>query len=158
VTWTDDGAAESRREQSRLALVWRRVRTPAVGVATGLVAGMGSYMSTRTAIVPEHGLPLLPGPEWYPLLMVGLAGAYVYLLTPDSRESIVAALVGATTAVATVVAAAIAPLWVLYPPAARDVLIRTKLHDAVPGLLIGIVIVYFAGYLTTVLVLGYLDV
>jgi uncharacterized membrane protein len=158
VTWTDDGAAESRREQSRLALAWRRVRTPAVGVAAGLVAGMGSYMSTRTAIVPDHGLPLLPGAAWYPLVMVGLAGAYVYLLTPDSRESIVAALVGAMTAVATLVAAAIAPLWVLYPPAARDVLIRTKLHDAVPGLLIGIVIVYFAGYLTTVLVLGYLDV
>ncbi|PSP75709.1 hypothetical protein BRC81_15100 [Halobacteriales archaeon QS_1_68_20] len=146
-TWTSD-----------VSLVRSRLRTVGVGVGTGLVAGMGAFMYVRDELVPTHGIPLLPGPEWYPVVMMALAGIYVYLLTPDSRESIVAGLVGFLVAVSTLVAAVVVPLYVLYPGPARGPLARQYLREAFPGLLNGLVLVYFGGYLTALLVLGYLDV
>lgn len=138
--------------------VWDRVRTAAVGVGTGLVAGMGSFMYVRREIVPSHDLPLAPGPDWYPVLFVALAGAYVYLLTPDSRESIMAGLVGFFVALTTLVAAVVIPVYALYPEGAREFVIFAALHDAIPGLINGLILLYFGGYLTTLLVLGYMDV
>lgn len=138
--------------------MWARVRTVAVGVGTGLVAGMGAFMYVRNQITPSHGLPILPGPDWYPVICVALAGAYVYLLTPDSRESIIAGLVGFFVGVATLVVAVALPVYVLYPAPGQALVVRQYLYEALPGLLNALVLVYFGGYLTTLLVLGYLDV
>lgn len=133
-----------------------RLRTLAVGVATGVVAGMGGFMYTREAFVPTVG-PLAGA--WYPSVLAALAGAFVYLLTPDARESIQAAIVGFLAGIATIVVAWMGPLWLLdYAPLARDVYIRQRLQLTVPGVVTTLVLVYWGGYLTTMLVAGYLDV
>ncbi len=155
---TDAEYDENGAWTADVSVAWQRLRTAAVGVGTGLVAGMGAFMYVHDDLVPSHGLPLVPGPAWYPVVMMALAGAYVYLLTPDSRESIVAALVGFTVAVSTLVAAVVVPLYVLYPGPARGPLARQYLREAFPGFLNGLILVYFGGYLTALLVLGYLDV
>lgn len=154
----DDAATSGRSWSSNASVLWSRLRTVGVGIGTGLVAGMGAFMYVRDDIVPAHGLPFVPGAQWYPVVMMALAGVYVYLLTPDSRESIVAGLVGFTVALFTLVAAVVVPLYFLYPAPARGPLARQYLHDAIPGLINGLLLVYFGGYLTALLVLGYLDV
>lgn len=141
-----------------LSVLRARIRTVAVGVGTGLVAGMGAFMYVRNDIAPSHDLPLIPGPDWYPILCVALAGAYVYLLTPDSRESIIAGLVGLVVGVATLIVAVTLPLYILYPSAGRALLIRQYLYEAMPGMINALVLVYFGGYLSTLMVLGFFDV
>lgn len=133
-----------------------RLRTLGVGVATGLVAGMGGFMYTREAFVPTVG-PLVG--TWYPSILAALAGAFAYLLTADARESIQAAIVGFLVGVATIVVAWMGPLWLLdFSPLARDVYIRGRLQLTVPGIVTTLLLVYWGGYLTTMLVGGYLDV
>lgn len=122
-----------------------------VGLATGVLGGMAAFMYTRRGLAP-------PGPEWYPTALVVVAGAYTYLLAGGLKESVAAAIVGFFAGVGTLVAAWIAPLWLLpYSPFARALLLPSLLQRAVAGALSTYLLAYLGGYLAILSVAGYLD-
>lgn len=132
---------------------WRRRLSPiAIGLLTGLLGGMGAFMYSRTGLLPGG----LAG--WMPTGIVALAGVYTYLLVRDVRRSVTAMLTAFGVGIATLIAAWVAPLWLLpYAPAARDLLLPGLLQRAVTTAMTSYLLLFLGGYLTTMMVAGYLD-
>ncbi len=135
-------------------VIWRRGRLPAIaiGVLTGLLGGMGAFMYSRSGLLPGG----IPG--WIPTGIVAVAGVYTSLLVRDVRRSVTAMLVAFGVGIATLIAAWIAPLWLLpYAPPARDLLLPGLLQRAVTTAMSSYLLLFLGGFLTTMMVAGYLD-
>jgi len=141
-------------DRPRLQSPGRRGRLGPIGVAllTGILSGMGAFMYSRAGLLPN------PVPGWMPSAVVLLAGVYTFLLVRDIRGSVAAMLVASAIGIAILIAAWVAPLWLLpYPPAARDLLLPGLLQRAVTTAITTYLLLFLGGYLTTLMVAGYLD-
>ena len=120
-----------------------------VGVATGAMGGMAAFVLSRVALAPGPVDALAAG------VLVALAGAYTHLLLLDLRASVTAMLVALGIGTATVVAAWVAPLWVLpYAPLARAVLLPPLLQRAVTAAMTTWLPLFLVGHLTTMVADG----
>lgn len=129
-----------------------RGRFAVIGTLTGVVGGMGAFMFTRSGLMPT------PLAAWMAAAVVLLAGVFTYLLVPDVRGSVAAMLVSFGVGIATLILAWVAPLWLLpYPPAARDILLPGLLQRAAAAALSSYLLLFLGGYLTTLVIAGYLD-
>lgn len=145
--------AERTLPTTRFGLaVRRRLRLVGFGSATGVVAGMGSFMYIKAAYMP-WGLD-----GTWALALVGLAGAYTHLLARDLADSIGLSLVAVAVGLAFHTVAWIAPLWMLpYPPLARDLLLPKMVGQAVTSGIFGYLVTFYVSYFAAILVAGYLD-
>lgn len=134
-----------RRVRSRLRLL-------ALASLTGMVAGMGSFMSIQYAFMP-WGIS-----QTWAYVVTALAGMYTHFLAKDLSESITLALLAFFIGIAVHVGAWIAPLWLIpYPPVARDLLLPQMLGRALVGNVFVYVVTFFGSYFGAVMVGGYFD-
>lgn len=113
---------------------------------------MGAFMYTRTGLLP------VPLDGWMMAGLVVVAGVYTYLLERDVRGSVTAMLVAFGVGIGMLILAWIAPLWLLpYPPAARDLILPGLLQRAVTAAMTAYLLLFLGGYLTTLMIAGYLD-
>lgn len=132
--------------------VHHRLRLLLVGVLTGSVAGMGSFL-----FINSQFFPLGLGENWG-LLIVGLAGAYTHFLAADLTESVKLSLIAFLVGICVHVGAAIAPLWILpYPPFARDYLLPQTIGRALAGNILGYLMTFWGAYFGAILASGYFD-
>ena len=129
-----------------------RLRVLAFALATGAVAGMGSFMSIKHAYMP-WGVSTT-----WAYVVTALAGAYSHFLAEDLHESITIGLIAFFVGIAFHVGAWVAPLWTIpYPPMARDLLLPQMLGRALVGNVLVYIVTFFGSYFGAVLVGGYLD-
>ena len=140
--WSDERAG--RRS-------WRVTASLAKGVGTGVVAGMASFVYNMSDLTPVSVDPALF------LVITMLAGVFAHLLSKTLRESIRVGLVGYFSGGATVVAAWIAPLWMVpYSSSARAVLLPKLAGEAVTAAFLVFTATFFGAYLAAVSVEAYL--
>jgi hypothetical protein len=121
-----------------------------VGVATGILGGMGLYVYNRPALITND-------PIWGLACMI-LAGIYTRLLTTTLKQSLSAAIIGVLTGTVMTIGARIAPLWLLsYTPAARELLLPAAIGRATVGLLFVFTLVYLGSYLFIVTISGFFN-
>lgn len=137
----------NRREWSPLITTLRDTipTFPVVGVATGTLAGMATFMYIHRPLVPS------PIPPEIPLVVICLAGVYTVTLTSSLSVSIRALLVAVVTATAVLVVASVAPIWLLPYGAGGGLAFAFFLQQALRGVLFGIVMVFLGSYLAAVI-------
>lgn len=137
---------------SGFGVSWLRRATtswPVVTAASGLLAGMGSFMFANPAYAPVP--PELSG------LVVALAGAMPPVYAASLSESVRSAVIGYLLGAGVFVLASIGPWFVLsFSPQAVDVLAYTELGLILGNAFFTVFLVYFTGYLTTVFCIGVL--
>jgi hypothetical protein len=146
--------AERTLSATRLGVgnVRGRLRVLALASLTGVVAGMGSFMTIKHTYIP-WGV----SPTWA-YVIICLAGAYTHFLAKDLSESITLALLAFVVGIAVHVGSWIAPLWTIpYPPIARGVLLPQMLGRALAGNILTYVVTFFGSYFGAVMVSGYLE-
>jgi len=127
-----------------------------VGIASGAMGGMGSFMANQTSLVPKV-VPFVSRSAWA-LGVTALGGAFAYLLARDVRESVVAMLVGSVAALAVMTLAVVFPAYALpFDTVGRGLIVQFRLGRLVPTVLGVLVLVYWGGYLTTLSLLGYFE-
>lgn len=140
--------ARNIRIRSRLRTGWRPL---VVGVATGILGGMGLYVYNRPLLIP------ISDPIWG-LICIILAGVYTRLLTATLKQSLSAAIIGILTGSIVTIGARIAPLWLLsYTPAARELLLPAAIGRAIVGLLFVFILVYLGSYLFIATTYGFFN-
>lgn len=149
--WNEEAnaTAPSTRQGRLLALVegWAFV-----AVAVGMLAGMGSFLFAKGGLLPDGIAP------WMAAAVVLFAGGAVPAFTDSLREGIRTALAGYVLGIATLTLAWVGPWWVLpFAPGARDLLLYTRLGQVAVHAISSLLLPYFTGYLTVLLVVGYLD-
>lgn len=145
-----DGALSAKTARSGRWLSPSRtaLRMAGLGLATGAMGGMATFVWTRSSVMPPAY------PSWLPVALMVAAGAYTYLFAPTLRASVIAFGVSLPTALAVAALGWVAPLWLLsYPPAARDLLVPQYLQAAT----IEFVFTYFAAFSLGYLVVVSLD-
>lgn len=161
---SDGAAAESVRDDAASGWstdeanrpLYRTYRFVVVGIASGLLGGMGAFMFSRAVLVPSFVAGL--GRQTPGLVVTVLGGALAYLLAVDTRESARAMVLGLFVALATLVATRVAPAFMLpFPPVARDAIINDQLQYVAHTTINVLLLVYWGGYLTTVSLFGFLD-
>ncbi|MFT4933244.1 MAG: hypothetical protein ACI91T_003149, partial [Natronomonas sp.] len=125
---------------------WLRILT--VGIATGVVGGMGTFSYTRVDLSPFDA-------AWLPLLFVGLAGAYTHLLAVDMRSGTIAMIIGFVVGGFTNIAAWTSPIFLLpYGGIARDLALMAQLQQSLISLLMVYLLIYLGGYFAAVTISG----
>lgn len=125
---------------------WLRILT--VGIATGVVGGMGTFSYTRVDLSPFDA-------AWLPLVFVGLAGAYTHLLAADMRSGTIAMIVGFVVGGLTNVAAWTSPIFLLsYSGVGRDLALMAQLQQSLISLLMVYLLIYLGGYFAAVTISG----
>lgn len=123
-----------------------------IGMLTGSVAGMGTFMFVNSRFMPFG----LDGP--WPLVIVGLGAMYTHLLAEDLAESAAVSIVAFAFGLAIHVGAWIAPLWILpFPPIARGLLLPKMAGEALLTGLLTYLMTFYGVYFGTVTVVGYFD-
>ncbi|WP_458185394.1 hypothetical protein [Haladaptatus sp. NG-WS-4] len=141
--WTGESGYGSRRRRYQLAVLGK-------GFVSGGIAGLAAFVYNKSALMTTAIDPQLV------LGLVALAGMYAHLLAHDLRESIHVGLVGFLFGSVTMVAAWIAPLWILpYSAGARDILLPKITGTAIVAATLVYASVYLAAYLTTLTVDAY---
>ncbi|WP_433628135.1 hypothetical protein [Halomicrococcus sp. NG-SE-24] len=121
------------------------------GVGTGLVAGMASFVYNMSDLMAVNVDPTLL------LVITMLSGVFAHLLSKTLRESIRVGLVGYFSGGATIVAAWIAPLWMVpYSSGAREILLPKLAGEAVTAAFLVFTATFFGAYLAAVIVEAYL--
>lgn len=123
-----------------------------VGVASGLVGGMGGFMFSQYVLMPT--VPFV-GPRTWALAVTALGGSFAFFLSRDARESAKAMIVGLGVGLLVLVLTRVGPIWLLFPAAAWGPLIRIQLEPVARTVLIMLIVVYWGGYLTALLLWGY---
>lgn len=115
-----------------------------IGIAVGILGGMGTFVYSRPGVSPYGNSAL-------GLVFLALAGGYTHLLARTMWESVRAMVVGFVVGVATTILAWVLPLWyVPIHPSVRDLLIMNYLQQAVATVVMAYLLVYFAGYFLVV--------
>lgn len=117
----------------------------AKGLSVGLLAGMGAFVYHMTQFVAVD----VDG--WVLLAPMVAAGAFAHLFASTLRRSVRLGLAGFFVGLAVLIAAWIAPLWILgYPPSMRDLLLLEKIgQEVVTAAVINYSAAYATGYLFT---------
>jgi len=145
--WTTDESSDSPFLTYRFVLV---------GLASGLVGGMGAFMFSRAVLVPSFATAF--GRQTPGLVVTALAGMFAYLLARDGRESAKAMVVGLFVALATLITARISPAFLLpFPAPIRDLIIQDQLEYVAHTTFNVLLLIYWGGYLGALSLFGYFD-
>lgn len=119
------------------------------GVGVGILGGMGTFLYTRRAFLPDAVDPV------WALVVIGLIAVLTHRLAQTLEESITLALVGMTSGIGVHVIAWAAPLWILpYSPAARDLLLPAMVGRGFTVAVLVYPVVFLGAYLTAILLDG----
>lgn len=150
---TDDSAPSPSRTSLRLG-AWRERLGPwlPVTLSVGVLSGMATFLAAHPEMLPD-GVP-----AWWPTAVVVFAGAVIPVFIGSLSRSIRSALAGFAIGVGTLTVAWVAPWWVLpFVPSARKLLFLSRFGRVLVQAVSTLLLPYFTGYLTAVLVVGVLD-
>jgi len=122
----------------------RAVRATVIGVATGVVAGLGTFVFGNSNVSPVAGSPNLA------LAAIALAGAYAHLLAADLRESFTTAGVAFLVGSAVCIGAWLWPVYALgYTGVLAELVGAPRFRNGVVNVITIQLMVFTASYLAT---------
>lgn len=132
--------------------VMRWIRATVIGLLTGIVGGLGTFVFSNADVSPVAGSPNLA------LLPVVLSGVYVHLFAADLRESFTAAGVAFLVGAAVCIGAWVWPVYALgYTGVLAELVGAPRLRNGVVNVITVYLMVFGASYLTTLSVTAFTE-
>ncbi|MFB6236146.1 MAG: hypothetical protein ABEH81_12535 [Halopenitus sp.] len=124
--------------------VMRWIRATIIGVLTGIVGGLGTFVFSNTDVSPIAGDPKLA------LIPIVLSGVYAHLFAADLRESFTAAGVAFLVGAVVCIGAWVWPVYALgYTGVLAELVGAPRLRNGVVNVITIYLMVFGASYLAT---------